>query len=79
MFRYNNENVKAEIRDRFAEQLAIHEPCVNAANTKYADGLMFTGKPNSSGVQKYNELEMTLSVETIYGDTVTIDPNNKTV
>lgn len=75
--RYNQDNVKAEIRDRCAEQFELHDPSVNAPNTQWADGLLFTGeKGNTVKVMKPNSVEMTISVETIYGDTLNIDAND---
>lgn len=72
LWQYNTENEKAIIRDRITEQLQLHEPCCDPEETQFADGLLFTGSGESS-VQNYNRLEMTISVRTIFGDTVKIE------
>ena len=43
LFQYNNENTKAIIRNRITDQLREHEPCVEADETSFADGLLLTG------------------------------------
>lgn len=73
LFKYNNDNEKAIIRDRIVEQLRIHEPQCNADHTQFANGLLFTGTPQAEIAQNYNKLEMTVSIETIFGATVSID------
>lgn len=72
LWQYNTENEKAIIRDRITEQLRIHEPCCDAEETQFADGLLFTGSDELS-TQNHNRLEMTISVRTIFGDNVEID------
>ena len=72
LWQYNTENEKAIIRDRITEQLRLHEPCCDAEETQFADGLLFTGSDENLA-QNYNKLEMTISVRTIFGDTVEID------
>ena len=73
LFKYNNDNEKAIIRDRIVEQLRIHEPQCNADHKQFANGLLFTGTPQAEIAQNYNKLEMTVSIETIFGATVSID------
>jgi phage baseplate assembly protein W len=72
---YNTKNKRAEIRDLTVEQLRLHEPCVIPDETQWADGLVFTnaGKatPNSA-----NKLEMTMSLHTVYDNTVNVDLNS---
>ena len=72
LWQYNNDNVRAMIQDRIKLQLAEHEPCVDASSTQFADGLLFSGD-SSMSAQSYNELKMTVAVQTIYKDTVTVD------
>lgn len=72
LWQYNTENEKAIIRDRITEQLRLHEPCCDPEETQFADGLLFTGG-DESFAQNYNRLEMTISVRTIFGDTVKIE------
>lgn len=76
MWKYNNENERAIIIDRIKEQLRIHEPYVDPDQTKYADGLLFTGSDNDFK-QKYDDLEMTISVQTTFDDAVEIDLGNE--
>lgn len=72
LWQYNTDNEKAIIRDRITKQLKLHEPCCVAEETQFADGLLFTGNENQPA-QKYNKLEMTISVRTTFGDTLEID------
>ena len=72
LFKYNNENEKAIIKDRIVEQLRIHEPQCTADHTQFADGLLFTGTPQSETAQNYNKLEMTVAIETKFGATVSV-------
>lgn len=72
MFRTNTDNVKAEICDRCKDQFALHEPSVNAANTQWAKGLLFTDANKEAG---FNDLEMTIAVETVYGETIQVSSN----
>lgn len=70
--RYNNDNVRAEIKDRIVEQLRTYEPCVVPDKTDWADGLVFTGQPDDGRI-KPNKLEMTIALKTIYDSTATVD------
>lgn len=70
--RYNNDNVRAEIKDRIVEQLRAYEPCVVPDKTDWADGLIFTGQPNDGRI-KPHKLEMTIALKTIYDSTATVD------
>lgn len=70
--RYNNENVKAEIKDRIVEQLREYEPCVVPEKTEWADGLIFTGQPADIHINPH-KLEMTVALKTIYDSTATLD------
>ena len=77
LFQYNNENTKAIIRNRITDQLREHEPCVEADETSFADGLLLTGSISDNlAEQDYNELKMTVGLHTIFGDTLTIDIND---
>ena len=79
MYRYNQPNVKAEIRDRCAEQFDLHDPQVNGSGTQWADSLLFSGTTTGSdtdpAITGANKLEMTISMETKYGEQVTMDLN----
>lgn len=72
MFKYNTENEKALIKDRIVAQLKLWEPRVDADKTQFTDGLLYTGDINTIG-QDYNTLNMTISLMTTYGDTVTVE------
>lgn len=71
LWQYNTENEKAIIKDRIVEQLKLHEPCCDAEKTDFVGGLLFTGGDDTPE-QQYNQLEMTVSVQTIFGDKVQI-------
>ena len=76
LWQYNTPNVKALIQDRIKAQLSEHEPCVEAENTVFSDGLLYTGtSTDPSEINSGNELSMTVGLKTIYEDdlTVTID------
>lgn len=77
LFQYNNDNTKAQLKDRIKEQLRMYEPCVDADKTTFTDGLLYTG--SQLGEEDYtdvNRLKMTMSIKTIYGDTVDINTND---
>lgn len=71
LWRYNNENTKAMIKDKIVEQLNLFEPCVDAGATVFTDGLLFTGTPNDK--QSFNKLEMSVGLKTTYGDEAKIN------
>jgi len=75
LFKYNNENERALIKDRIIEQLKLWEPCVDAEKTVFSDGLLYTGDPNTIG-QDSNQLNLTITLITTYGDTLTVDLNS---
>lgn len=76
MWKYNNENERAILLDRVKAQLRLHEPYVDPDETKYVDGLLFTGSGNDYK-QKYNDMEITMSVQTTFDDAVEIDLGNE--
>lgn len=73
LFKYNNENEKAIIRDRVVEQLRLHEPQCVPDHTQFSDELVFSGTSDDEYAQKYNKLEMTISIETKFGAVVNIN------
>ena len=80
LWQYNNENVKAMIRDRVKSQLRQFEPCVDADQTSFADGLLFSkGSKNNEIDQQFNTLNMTIGLHTIYGDEVSVETNDKQI
>ena len=73
LWQYNTENTKSLIKDRIRNQLDEHEPCVDAYETSFADGLMFTGSSDMIGdIENYNKLKMTVGLKTIYKDEIDI-------
>lgn len=73
LWQYNTENTKAIIRDRIKLQLQSFEPCVDPDKTSFADGLLFSGGNNEASLlENQNQLRMTIGLQTIYEDTVTV-------
>ena len=70
LWQYNNDNVKALIKDRLKDQLRENEPCVDADKTSFADGLMFSEGQQSYSAQDFNRLKMTVGLSSIYGDII---------
>ena len=75
LFKYNNENEKAIIKDRIIAQLKINEPYVDASKTQFADGLMFTGSSEEITAQDYQKLKLTCSVSCTFGSTEEVELN----
>ena len=73
LWHYNNANEEAIIKDRIVEQLRLHEPQCTPEDTQFAPGNLFTGANAEESAQKYNILEMTVAVKTIFGSTASID------
>ena len=76
LWQYNNDTLKSLLIDRLKEQLRIFEPYVNPEGTQWVSGNLFTGSQDDGAVQKYNTLEMTISIETTFGSRVNIEFNN---
>lgn len=75
LWQYNTTNTRARIQDRIVECIGEHEPCVVAEQTKFADSLLFT-QSNEVPVQEFNKLKMTVGLQTIYGDEVSVELNS---
>ena len=73
LWQYNTINTKAMIQDRIKNQLDMYEPRVDAEKTTFADGLMFSGEDSSISAQEFNQLKMTVGLQTTYGETLSID------
>ncbi len=73
LWHYNNGTEESIIRDRIVEQLRLHEPQCNPDNTQFVEGNLFTGSTSSEIAQKYNRLEMTVSIETTFGATLDVN------
>ena len=76
LFQYNTDNEVAIIKDRIIEQLRIWEPCVNPDSTQVERGLKYTGMTDSDQVGDINHLKLTVTLETIYGDQLSITLDN---
>ena len=69
LWQYNTANTKAIIQSRIKEQLKQHEPYVDAEQTSFVDGLLFTGNGEEDANRiEDNELKMTIGLQTIYKD-----------
>ena len=71
LWKYNNENEKAIIRDRVVEKLRLYEPCCLPEKTEYVDGLVYTETDPSD--MDANKLNMSLILYTMYGEPLNID------
>lgn len=73
LWQYNTPNTKAIIQARIKDQLQLHEPYVDATQTQFADGLAVTGDTQYSGTpMETNELKMSVGLQTIYKDDLTL-------
>lgn len=78
LFQYNNENQKAIIKDRIVAQLELHEPSVEAKETSFADGLLFSGSAGENpSAQEHNRLKMTVSLSCVFGDNAEVKLNDE--
>lgn len=73
LWQYNTENTKAIIQDRIRDQLREREPSVDADETVFADGLLYTGSASDNTAMEYNQLKMTIGLKTTYEDQITLD------
>jgi len=73
LWKYNTDNEKAIFKKRLIEQLRLHEPCVDADKTTVTDGLLFTGSGDNTSAQEYNKMKLTVTVFTIFGDTLEVN------
>ena len=71
LWKYNNENEKAIIRDRITEKLRMYEPCCIPEKTEYADGLLYTESEDTP--TDVNKLKMSIIIYTIYGDNLNVN------
>lgn len=76
LWHYNTENEKAILKDRIIEQLRLHEPSCAPDKTSFADGLLFTGVEDDTGVNAHNSLMMTVGIQTVFGDVANVDLND---
>jgi len=77
LFKYNSENERALIKDRIVDQLRLHEPDVLPDQTKFTDGLLFTGDTNGlNSATSANEINMTVALQTTFGKSISLDLNS---
>lgn len=77
LFKYNSENERALIKDRIVDQLRLHEPDVLPEQTKFTDGLLFTGDTNGlNSATSANEINMTVALQTTFGKSISLDLNS---
>ncbi len=76
LWHYNNENERAVIKDEIVNQLRLHEPCVYPEQTKFADGLLFTGKGDANATMNYNSVELTVTLQTIFKEEAKVTLNS---
>lgn len=75
LWQYNTENTKAIIQDKIRDQLREHEPCVDADETQFADGLLFSGDTDNSMADKLQRLKMTVGLRTKFEDCLNVTIN----
>lgn len=75
LWHYNNEAEKGLIKDRITAQLRLYEPCVYPEQTKYSDGLLFSGESIPTVLQENNTLAMTVALQTVYKEEVQVTLN----
>ena len=78
IWQYNTVNTRAIIEKDIQDQLALHEPCVEANKTIFSDGLQYTKDPTTgqSTVVSGNELDLTVALTTIFGSKASVDLNS---
>lgn len=76
VWQYNTDNTKAIIQDRIISQLKLYEPSCDAEKTSFSDGLLFSSN-DASVIQEYNQLKMTVALQTIFGDRLSFELDNQ--
>ena len=72
--RYNDINVRTELKSKIIEKLRMYEPDVIADKTLWSDELEFTNTDNNIGTGTTGDkLNMTIALQTVYGTVVTVD------
>ena len=75
LYTYNNDNTIALIRDRLVEQLTLWEPSVIPEETQIVRGNLYSRDPSDpiSVSERMNELNLSITLVTIYRETVSFD------
>lgn len=77
IWKYNNKNTKRIIQDKIKEQIRKYEPCAVADSTQFADGLLYTGNSDEqSMLHDHNHLKMTIRLETVYSESISVQLND---
>ena len=72
--RYNDINVRTELKSKIIEKLRMYEPDVIADKTLWSDELEFTNTDNNIDTgTNTDRLNMTIALQTVYGTVVTVD------
>ncbi len=76
MFTYNNDNTIALIKDKLIEQLELWEPSVIASETEVTRGLNYSDPDDAErSSEELNKLELTITLKTVYMQTVSFGIN----
>ena len=78
LWKYNNAAERGAVKDRITEQLRLHEPCVYPEQTKYSDGLLFTDPNNVTTANAGNTMSLTVALQTIFKEdlSITLNPDD---
>ena len=75
LWKYNNESERGIVKDRITQQLRLHEPCVYPDQTKYSDGLLFSGSSINNVVTAGNTMELTVMLQTVFKEEAKVELN----
>lgn len=75
LWKYNNDNVVAMIKDKMIEQLRLHEPCVLPDQTQFSDSLISEESEPVEHFNDANRLKMTVGLQTTFGNIAEVSIN----
>lgn len=75
LWKYNNGNVVAMIKDKMIEQLRLHEPCVLPDQTQFSDSLISEEPEPVEHFNDANRLKMTVGLQTTFGNIAEVSIN----
>ena len=75
LWKYNNDNVVAMIKDKMIEQLRLHEPCVLPDQTQFSDSLISEEPEPVEHFNDANRLKMTVGLQTTFGNIAEVSIN----
>ena len=81
LFRYKGENTAAMIKDALVAQLRLWEPSVIPEETEVTSGLAYSqpGSVNSAVVDSINNLKLTITLKTRYGQSLSFDVTERDI